>query len=180
MARPCRARWCRQGPLDFGSRLNGHDSRLQLVQLHLDLTGQGGTARVLVDGLAEGVAWQRDGATLHIALAGRAWRVQDLSRAAAVRAGDAASDGKLRASMNGRVVAVQVAVGDRVAAGQPLLTLEAMKMEHVHAAPIAGRVAALHVSLGEQVASHRVVAEVMAEVVADAVGQSGEGVVQAG
>ena len=61
------------------------------------------------------------------------------------------------------MVAVQVAVGDAVAAGQPLLTLEAMKMEHVHAAPCAGRVTALNVSLGEQVAAHRVVAEVTAE-----------------
>ena len=158
-----------EGPQAFGSRLNGADSRLQVVQ-HQDSAdgGQGGRSRVLVDGLAETVVWRRDGATLHMALAGRAWWVQDLSRAAAARAGDAASDGKLRASMNGRVVAVQVAVGDLVAAGQPLLTLEAMKMEHVHAAPIAGRVAALHVSLGEQVASHRVVAEVVAEVVAAA------------
>ena len=149
------------GPLAFSSRLNGDDSQLQVVQ-HADSAG-GGRARLLVDGLAETVVWQRDGATLHIALSGRAWRVQDLSRAAAARAGESAGDGKLRASMNGRVVAVQVAVGDLVAAGQPLLTLEAMKMEHVHAAPIAGRVAALHVSLGEQVASHRVVAEVVAE-----------------
>ncbi|MES2716619.1 MAG: acetyl-CoA carboxylase biotin carboxylase subunit [Pseudomonadota bacterium] len=149
------------GPLSFGSKLNGEDSRLQVVQ-HAD-SGAGGRSRLLVDGLAETVVWQRDGADLHLSLAGRAWTVQDLSRAAAARAGDAASDGKLRASMNGRVVALQVAVGDRVAAGQPLLTLEAMKMEHVHAAPIAGRVVALHVSLGEQVASHRVVVEVLAE-----------------
>ena len=158
------------GPHDFGSRLNGLDNRLQVVQHQPSINGsQGGRSRLLVDGLAESVAWQRDGATLHLSLAGRAWLVQDLSRAAGVRTGDAGSDGKLRASMNGRVVAVQVAVGDLVAAGQPLLTLEAMKMEHVHAAPIAGRVAALHVSLGEQVASHRVVAVVVAEPAAGAV-----------
>jgi len=156
------------GPLSFSSRLQGDESQLQVVAHH-DSAG-GGRARVLVDGLAETVAWQRDGAYLYLARAGRTWQVQDLSRAAAARAGDAASDGKLRASMNGRVVAVQVAVGDVVAAGQAMLTLEAMKMEHVHAAPIAGRVAALHVSLGEQVASHRVLVEVVAEVVADRAG----------
>ena len=70
------------------------------------------------------------------------------------------SDGKLRASMNGRVVAVQVAVGDHVEAGQPVVTLEAMKMEHIHAATAAGRIEALHVAVGEQVAAHRVVAEI--------------------
>ncbi len=163
------------GPLSFSSRLHGEDSQLQVVAHH-DSDG-GGRARVLVDGLAETVAWQRDGANLYLARAGRTWQVQDLSRAAAARAGDAASDGKLRASMNGRVVAVQVAVGDVVAAGQALLTLEAMKMEHVHAAPVAGRVAALHVSLGEQVASHRVLVEVVVEVVADSAGAAPAAVV---
>ena len=146
-----------QGPQRFASRLDGHDSQLAVVAL------SAGQARLQIDGLAETVAWVRDGAALHLHIAGRTWRVADLSRVAAARGGDSASDGKLRASMNGRVVAVLVAVGDLVAAGQPLLTLEAMKMEHVHAAPITGRVAALHVSLGEQVASHRVVAEVVAE-----------------
>jgi geranyl-CoA carboxylase alpha subunit len=89
-----------------------------------------------------------------------AWQATDRSRAAAARAADTAGDGRLRASMNGRVVALLAAPGDAVRAGQPLLTLEAMKMEHVHLAPCAGRLAALHVSLGEQVASQRVLAEI--------------------
>ena len=62
--------------------------------------------------------------------------------------------------MNGRVVAVHVAVGDEVKAGQPVITLEAMKMEHVHAAPIAGRVKSLNAAMGDQVAAYRVVAEI--------------------
>ncbi len=144
------------GPDDFVSHLDGEDCGLRL------LAPSAGRLRVLIDGLAEAVAWQRDGDSLWLHFAGRAWQVRNLSRAAAQRAGDAASDGKLRASMNGRVVALQVAVGDAVAAGQPLLTLEAMKMEHVHAAPCAGRLVALHVSLGEQVAARRVLAEVEA------------------
>jgi geranyl-CoA carboxylase alpha subunit len=69
-------------------------------------------------------------------------------------------DGLLRASMNGRVIALLAAEGDAVAAGQPLVTLEAMKMEHVHCAPRAGRVAALHVAVGAQVAARHVVAEI--------------------
>ena len=44
----------------------------------------------------------------------------------------------------------------RVAAGQPLLTLEAMKMEHVHVAGLGGTLAALHVVVGDQVAAGRV------------------------
>jgi len=44
-----------------------------------------------------------------------------------------------------------VAPGDQVAAGQPLLWLEAMKMEHLIAAPAAGIVAELPVTAGQQV-----------------------------
>ena len=62
--------------------------------------------------------------------------------------------------MNGRVVAVLAAVGERVAAGQAIVTIEAMKMEHLHAAPLAGTVKALHVAVGEQVPARRVVAEI--------------------
>jgi geranyl-CoA carboxylase alpha subunit len=94
---------------------------------------------------------------------GRQFRVEDHTRAAALKSGEAAGDGKLRASMNGRVVCVMVAVGDTVRAGQPMLTLEAMKMEHVHAAPSSGRVTALHVKTGDQVAASRVVAELAIE-----------------
>jgi len=47
--------------------------------------------------------------------------------------------------------------------------LEAMKMEHVHAAPVAGKVVALHVVDGEQVQAHRVVVEIEA---ADLVAQA--------
>ena len=163
------------GAHSFNSKLNGEEAKLDVVR-NAD-RGAGGTSRLLVDGLAQTVTWARVDATLHLSVAGRAWRVDDLSRAIAQRGGESASDGKLRASMNGRVVAVQVAVGDVVAAGQALLTLEAMKMEHVHAAPVAGRVAALHVSLGEQVASHRVLVEVVAEVVADSAGAAPAAVV---
>jgi geranyl-CoA carboxylase alpha subunit len=56
-----------------------------------------------------------------------------------------------------------VAVGERVTAGQALVTLEAMKMEHVHAAPLTGLVIALHVATGEQVPANRVLVEIEAE-----------------
>ena len=69
-------------------------------------------------------------------------------------------DGKVRAAMNGRVVAVLVKRGERVSAGQAVMTLEAMKMEHVHRAGIAGTVSAIDVAEGEQVAMGKIVVEI--------------------
>ena len=66
--------------------------------------------------------------------------------------------------MNGRVVAVLAAAGDTVEAGQPIVTLEAMKMEHLHCGAVLGPLTALHVKAGEQVAASRVVAELAIEV----------------
>jgi acetyl/propionyl-CoA carboxylase alpha subunit len=59
--------------------------------------------------------------------------------------------GSLLAPMPGTVVRLAAAVGDEVSAGQPLLWLEAMKMEHLVAAPAAGVVAELPVAAGQQV-----------------------------
>lgn len=59
--------------------------------------------------------------------------------------------GALVAPMPGTVVRVEVSVGDTVKAGQPLLRLEAMKMEHVVHAPEAGTVTELPVRVGQQV-----------------------------
>ncbi len=119
--------------------------------------------RLICDGVMEHAAWYRDGAQAWLAWRGVSYALLDATRTAGTRReGGAGSDGKLRASMNGRVVAVLVAVGDTVEAGQPMLTLEAMKMEHLHAAPQAGVVRALHVAAGDQVAASRVIAEIEA------------------
>jgi acetyl/propionyl-CoA carboxylase alpha subunit len=62
-----------------------------------------------------------------------------------------AAPGSLMAPMPGSVVRVDVAVGDLVVAGQPLLAIEAMKMEHEIVAPADGTVAQLPVAVGTQV-----------------------------
>jgi geranyl-CoA carboxylase alpha subunit len=118
------------------------------------------TLRFVCDGLHESAVFHRDGDTLLLHYRGVPVRIEDKTLAAAARQGEAGGDGKVRASMNGRVVAVMAAVGDSVVAGQPVVTLEAMKMEHIHSAPVAGKVVALHVKAGDQVAGSRVVLEI--------------------
>ena len=67
-------------------------------------------------------------------------------------------DGAVRTPMPGRIVSVAVRVGDEVTAGQTLLTLEAMKMEHGLVAATAARVTEICVSVGEQVSEGAVAA----------------------
>ena len=73
------------------------------------------------------------------------------------------SAGSLLAPMPGTVVRLAAAVGDRVRAGQPLLWLEAMKMEHPIYAPVAGVVTELPVAPGQQVDVGSVLAVVKAD-----------------
>ncbi|HEX8842829.1 MAG TPA: biotin/lipoyl-containing protein, partial [Sphingomicrobium sp.] len=65
--------------------------------------------------------------------------------------GHGAHDGEIEAPMPGKVTAVEVSKGEKVAKGQRLLTLEAMKMEHSLTAPFDGTVADLSASTGGQV-----------------------------
>jgi len=74
-----------------------------------------------------------------------------LPGAAGAGSGGGAADGILLSPMPGRIIAVDVRQGDRVAKGQKLVTLEAMKMEHSLAAPFDGIIAALDAKEGAQV-----------------------------
>ena len=115
------------------------------------------------NGLTESAKFLRDGAMLYVLYRGITLAIRDLTLAAPAAAAATGSDGKVRAAMNGRVVAVLVQPGERVAAGQPVMTLEAMKMEHVHTAPVAGTISAIDVIEGEQVTTGRIVVEIEAE-----------------
>jgi len=73
---------------------------------------------------------------------------------------DAVASGSLLAPMPGTVVAVKVETGAEVAAGDVVLVLEAMKMQHTVTAPHDGTVAEINVEPGSQVASGEVLAVV--------------------
>jgi 3-methylcrotonyl-CoA carboxylase alpha subunit len=74
--------------------------------------------------------------------------------------GAAAGDGAIVAPMPGKVTSVEVSQGDKVAKGQRLLTLEAMKMEHGLVAPFDGVVAELNAKAGAQVSEGAVLARI--------------------
>ncbi|MEV6779627.1 acetyl/propionyl/methylcrotonyl-CoA carboxylase subunit alpha [Streptomyces syringium] len=118
------------------------------------------TVTIDIDGLThtfthttspEGTWLGRDGDT---------WHVQDHDPTDARGAAGAAHAGALTAPMPGTVTVVKAAVGDTVTAGQSLLVVEAMKMEHVISAPHDGTVTELDVTAGATVAMDQVLAVV--------------------
>ncbi|WP_375306621.1 acetyl-CoA carboxylase biotin carboxylase subunit [Bradyrhizobium sp. A11] len=135
---------------------DGRQDRFEIEQFDSDVI------RFRHDGVMESAKFLRDGDRLHLQHRGIPLTVSDLTLAAPKAAASNGGDGKVRAALNGRVVAVLVKPGDRVAAGQPVMTLEAMKMEHVHKAGIDGVVAAIDVAEGEQVTTGMIVAEIAA------------------
>ena len=109
--------------------------------------------------LARGVA--------HVDVAGRniPFRLApapDVDRAARAAAGGRLGGGPVEVSapMPGSILAIHVSAGQAVVAGDPIATLEAMKMEHAVVAPISGTVAELAARSGDQVARGDVLAVV--------------------
>ena len=91
--------------------------------------------------------------TIHINIGGRRWALTVADKAGGkmdYAAGDAGT-AELNAPMPGAVIAVAVKKNQRVKRGAPLLTLEAMKMEHTIRAPHDGRVTKLFFRRGDQV-----------------------------
>ncbi|MBK9714355.1 MAG: biotin/lipoyl-binding protein [Kouleothrix sp.] len=73
----------------------------------------------------------------------------------------ASGDGRVKAPIPGLVTRLLISQGDKVEAGQPLLVLEAMKMENQICAPRAGTIGQLSVAAGQNVTLHMVMAEIV-------------------
>jgi len=145
------------------AQLSPRDFAIETEESHrlMEVSRDGESVRFVLDGVMESAAIAPDGASVDFRYRGAAWAARDLTRAPAARPGAGGGDGRIRAAMSGRVVAVEIAAGAAVVPGQPLVTLEAMKMEHVHAAAIAGQVAAISVAPGDQVAAGQVLVEIV-------------------
>ncbi|MFF4736256.1 acetyl/propionyl/methylcrotonyl-CoA carboxylase subunit alpha [Streptomyces sp. NPDC001262] len=98
-----------------------------------------------------------------LARRGDTWHLTPHDPVDATGGAAAAHAGTLTAPMPGTVTVVKAAVGDRVTAGQGLLVVEAMKMEHLVSAPHDGTVTELDVTAGSTVAMDQVLAVVTPE-----------------
>ncbi|MEU5403995.1 acetyl/propionyl/methylcrotonyl-CoA carboxylase subunit alpha [Streptomyces sp. NPDC005963] len=142
-------------PLAFPLRIAGLDPVVQ--EAPMDSTVHGNTVTITADGIVHTFHHAGD----WLGRDGDSWRVQDFDPVAASLSGGAHGGADtLAAPMPGTVTVVKVAVGDRVEAGQSLLVVEAMKMEHVLSAPHAGTVTELDVTPGSTVAMDQVLAVV--------------------
>ena len=74
--------------------------------------------------------------------------------------GRATREGHVTTSMPGNIVDVLVAEGNSIAAGDPVLIIEAMKMETEVKAPVAGEVSAVHISKGDRVTPGEILVEI--------------------
>jgi geranyl-CoA carboxylase alpha subunit len=138
----------------YVASLDGNQVRFEIDELGRD------SVRFRVNALTEAARFFRDGDRLYIQHLGSTNSVRNLTLAAPASSTAGSGDGKVRAAMNGRVVAVLVKQGERVEAGQPVMTLEAMKMQHVHTAPVSGTISAIDVAEGEQVTTGKIVVEI--------------------
>ena len=111
-----------------------------------------GTDLVLAyDGRTVRFAYAVDGETTWLGRDGAAWAIADAPPAALRGARAGSADGTVRSPMPGTILAVHVTTGDVVSAGQPMLVVEAMKMEHTVTAPLGGVVNELTAKAGQQV-----------------------------
>ncbi|MGW9429736.1 acetyl-CoA carboxylase biotin carboxylase subunit [Streptomyces decoyicus] len=145
-------------PVRHWLRVPGHDPVAHDVRPGAQAAGQVGQdrVRVTVDGVLHTFRHSGD----WLGRDGDSWQVTSYDPVAAALRGAAGAHGAdtLAAPMPGTVTVVKVAVGDEVAAGQGLLVVEAMKMEHVISAPHAGTVTELDVTAGATVAMDQILA----------------------
>lgn len=117
------------------------------------LDGAVASLRYIEDGRSFSVSYQRGSARQwRVAVGERDFDIEVLTPVEAIEASAAADvvgPSRLEAPIPGKVVKVHVSVGDEVEAGQPLVVLEAMKMENELTAVQAGKVIAVHVEPGE-------------------------------
>ena len=123
------------------------------------VTFAGDRARVRLGSTSTVLDFARDGDRLHLAADGASFLFTDSGFVRAA-SGSVGQDPELRSPMPGAVVAVFAEDGASVEAGDPVLSIEAMKMEHVLKAQAPGTVS-LRVGVGTQVAADEVVATII-------------------
>jgi 3-methylcrotonyl-CoA carboxylase alpha subunit len=141
-----------------GKRAVGHGKHPHEYLLHI--VGRGAQSLdVDVAGQMQRVSIIEVGQTLHLFRAGRQAALHLARTEDALQVSAGTEEGSLLTPLPGTLVAVHVTEGQQVARGAPLVTVEAMKMEHTLTAPYDGTVTRLAFGLTERVAAGAVLVE---------------------
>jgi biotin carboxyl carrier protein len=146
----------RTGPGRFAANVDGQPHEVDAAVVDAS------TVQMTVDGVQHTVRLARSGDVYHVAIAGNAY-VLAAATGAAAAGGDHApvlAAPQIVAPMPGKILQVLASVGQKVSAGDGLLILEAMKMEHRMVAEAAGVVRAVHVTDGQMVDAGAVLVEI--------------------
>lgn len=157
----------------------------EAVRVAVDRAGESGEATVILDegetravripaagggsfvlewgGARHRVAVARTGQGIEVAVDGERFVVSRAAGPAAAGGGGDGAGGPIRAPMPGKVVELTVAVGDRVARGDTLGALEAMKLRTALTAPCDGTVSAVGCAVGDQVTGGQMLVEIEAD-----------------
>jgi 3-methylcrotonyl-CoA carboxylase alpha subunit len=109
-----------------------------------------GSFSLMLDGVYRRVIVLEHAAETAVFIDGEEWRLIEIDPLAPAP-GDDPTGGRSSAPMPGRVTQLMVAVGDVVRRGDPMIVIEAMKMEHTVAAPADGVVEAVRYAVGDPV-----------------------------
>lgn len=166
----------RSGAMKYVATVNGKDYSVEVQaggkpgaytasidgkthDVDLEQTARGWLYSLLLDGRSYQVAWTQG----DIQVEGRDFTVaveRDFGLVRERGAGLAGGPARLKAPIPGLVVAVQVQPGDEVHEGQPLVIVEAMKMQMELKSPRLGHVAEVHVASGQEVSQGQVLVTV--------------------
>ncbi len=109
-----------------------------------------GSFALVLDGVRRRAAVLAHGPQTAVFIDAEGWRLEEIDPLAAPQ-GEELAGGLLTAPMPGRVTRLLVEAGSRVRRGEPLMTIEAMKMEHTIAAPADGVVESVRFAVGDMV-----------------------------
>ena len=133
-----------------------HQARSWLLQFHDRTILAEGERRadavlsIVLDGVRKQMIVLDNGMQTAVFLDGESWQLSEIDPLAA-RIGEDPTAGRLTAPMPGRVTQLMVEPGVSVRRGQPLIVIEAMKMEHMVTAPADGVVEAVRFAAGDLV-----------------------------
>lgn len=115
---------------------------------------RGDRLQIEIEDAMRSVSWFQDGREITVSSDAGRYRFRLGDDDSMLETDDVSDGDTIRAPMPGRVTSVLVEAGQAVVAGETLIVVEAMKMEHALKAPRDGRIAELRCREGEQVEDH--------------------------